>query len=88
MDLETKNLLLEIKKEINDLKDWIIPNEISVTALAELVGERSETIRKYLYRNFLEGRDYFKKNGKIYIAKVSAFKIKERYHAKKLLHQK
>jgi len=86
MDLETKNLLLEIKKEIQTLKDFIIPNEISLSALSEILCVKTETLRKYVNRNLLEGRDYFKKNGRIYIAKVSAMKIKEKYNAKKLLH--
>ena len=86
MDLETKDLLLEIKKEIQTLKDFIIPNEISLSALSEILCVKTETLRKYVNRNLLEGRDYFKKNGRIYIAKVSAMKIKEKYNAKKLLH--
>jgi len=88
MDLETKNLLLEIKKEIQTLKDFVIPNEISLSALSEILCVKTDTLRKYVTRNLLEGRDYFKKNGRIYIAKVSAMKIKEKYNAKKLLHQK
>jgi hypothetical protein len=86
MDLETKNMLLKIQHEIELLKDFVIPNEISLSSLAEILCVKSETLRKYVNRNLLEGRDYFKKNGRIYIAKVSAMKIKEKYNAKRLLH--
>lgn len=84
---EDKKILLEILNEVQELKDSLhfvkrlIPDELSLSELAKIVGKTPNTLRKYLIANFEPEEDYKKRAGKIYVKQGVILQIRRHYES-------
>lgn len=77
-----KDLAPEHKADsIIDALGMFLPEEFSLTEIAEACGKHKRTVHNHLAANYLEGRDYrlTEKGGKIYVARDAALSIRRHY---------
>ncbi|WP_418179785.1 hypothetical protein ACNSOO_04785 [Aliarcobacter lanthieri] len=83
--MSDKELLLTILDELRDLKEnfsfvkTIIPDELSLSEIAKIVGKSTNTLRKYIISNFEPDIDFKKKMGKIYVKQDAILRIRRHY---------
>jgi len=74
-DLEGKGI------SVIDNLDLLLPEDITLDFLCGVCGKGRDTLRKYLIRNYVDGRDYHQKvkGGKLYVARAAALEIRSHY---------
>ena len=83
--MSEKELLLEILSEIRDLKDKyltlksLIPEEVSLSEISQIVKKPTNTIRQYLLAKFEPEVDFFKKGAKIIVKQDAVLRIRRHY---------
>ena len=72
-------------KSLIDSLELFLPAEFSLNELAQRLNVHKDTIAKHLKANYLESKDYryTSKNGKIFVARETALKIKDYYEQKR-----
>ena len=73
-DLELKNEILEIKAMLS----LLIPKNVPLTYIAEQLGKSRQSVREFLINNFEPEKDFWKKDGKIYLSEGTAIKLLQR----------
>lgn len=85
MITDEKKLLLTILSELRELKQsnaflkTLIPDELSLSEIAKIVGKTPNTLRKYLISNFEPETDFKKKSGKIFVKQDVILRIRSHY---------
>jgi len=67
--------------KVSDHLDLLLPERVGLSDLARMCSRSRDTVRKYLYSRYQDGRDYFQevRGGKIYIAREVALEIRRKY---------
>ncbi len=77
-ELHYTNLENKLSK-ILDLVELFVPEIFSLSYISNTTGVKRDTIYKLLQRNYLEGRDYKRKDGKILVSRETVVELLRRY---------
>ena len=74
-DMESRGI------SIIDNLDLLLPEDITLSFLSGVCNKNRDTLRKYLVKNYVDGRDYHQKvkGGKLYVARAAALEIRRHY---------
>ena len=77
-ELHYTNLENKLSKVL-DLVLLLVPETFTLSYISSSTGVKRDTIYKLLQRNYLEGMDYKKKDGKIVICREVGLELLRRY---------
>jgi len=70
--LELKNMFFQQQKHIVDVIDFLMPPEFSLSYLAQRTGWSRAGLKAKIQRSYSFGKDYYKKDGLIYMTREVA----------------
>jgi hypothetical protein len=65
--------------EVLNLINLLLPETFTLSYISNTTGVKRDTLNKFLQRNYLEGMDYKKKDGKIIISREVGLELLRRY---------
>lgn len=65
--------------KVLDLVGLLVPESFSLSYISNTTGVKRDTIYKLLQRNYLEGIDYKRKDGKIVVCREIGLELLRRY---------
>jgi len=75
------NILDKLRKieQNQDTLLTLVPQELSISELANMLDKSAGTLRKYILANFEPDVDFKKKGGKIYVKQDAILRIRRHY---------
>ena len=66
---------------ILELVNILVPTTFTLPYISQLTNTQRDTIYKYLTRNYIDGMDFYKKDGKILINRDVGLELVRKYNA-------